>query len=141
MSATRAPRAVSPGTIPLAVAVGALALAPTLVRPDAHGPVLCPLRRVTGVWCPTCGMTRAMGWMAHLDLDQALKYHPFAPVLLLQAVLVAGLWLVLRRSRRDGPVWPAGWTIVGRAAVAANAAVLLIVWVVRLRAGSFDDLG
>jgi len=119
---------------PLALVVGAALLAPTLLRPGAHGPVLCPLRRVTGVWCPTCGMTRALGWLAHGNLGESLRYHPLAAVVLIEGLLVSGVWWYRRQRRRDDPSW------LHRLLV-ANALLVLVVWVVRLKSGSFDDLG
>jgi hypothetical protein len=128
---------------PLALLAGAALLAPTLLRPDGHGPVLCPFRRITGVWCPGCGMTRAFGWLAHGDLHQSLRYHPLAPLLLIEAVVGAAFLFFRRRAHRDDPSWrplrfegPAA-----RGLLAANALLVLVVWVVRLKMGSFDDLG
>ena len=38
--------------------------------------ITCPIRFVTGISCPGCGMTRA--WLSLLkgDLEQAFHYHP-----------------------------------------------------------------
>ena len=123
---------------PLAVLAGAALLAPTLLRPGAHGPVLCPLRRITGVWCPTCGMTRAVGWLVHGDLHQSWRYHPLAPVLLLEGAVVAAFLLYRHSRQRDEPGWVAS---ILRAALVANALLVLVVWAIRLKSGSFDDLG
>jgi hypothetical protein len=120
------------------MAAGALLLAPTLIRPGAHGPVLCPLRRATGVWCPTCGMTRALGWMAHGDLHAAVRLHPLAPVLLIEGIIVTIVWAARRRKRRDGVGWSPRWVAIGRALIVANAVLVLAVWVIRLKSGSFD---
>ncbi|MEO5838585.1 MAG: DUF2752 domain-containing protein [Acidimicrobiales bacterium] len=133
---------------PLGFLAGAVLLAPTLLRPDAGGPVLCPFRRVTGVWCPTCGMTRAVAWMAHGDLHQSLRYHPLAPLLLIEAVLGAAFLWYRHRAHRDDPAWvPFGFlrshspqTLL-RALIVANALLVLAVWVIRVKSGSFDDLG
>ena len=134
---------------PLVVLAGAALLAPTLLRPGAHGPVLCPMRRITGVWCPTCGMTRAVGWLAHGDLHQSLRYHPLAPLLLLEGAVVAAFLLYRHRTQRDdsrwvtarGPERPWAERAALRAALVANALLVLLVWVIRLKSGSFDDLG
>jgi hypothetical protein len=135
---------------PLALLAGAALLAPTLLRPDGHGPVLCPLRRITGVWCPGCGMTRAFGWLAHGDLHQSLRYHPLAPLLLIEGLIGVAFLLYRRRAHRDEPTW-LPFHLEGRpgrssasllqALLVANALLVLVVWVIRLKLGSFDDLG
>ena len=127
---------------PLAALAGAALLAPTVLRPGAHGPVLCPMRRVTGVWCPTCGMTRAVGWLAHGDLHESLRYHPLAPLLLIEGAVVAAILVYRHRTRRDDPSSPPfGADRFLRPALVANALLVLVVWAVRLKSGSFDDLG
>jgi hypothetical protein len=123
---------------PLVAVAGAALLAPTLLRPWSDGPVVCPLRRVTGVWCPTCGMTRALGWLAHGDFHESLRYHPLAPVLVIEIVLVGAFWLY---QRRHDPSWAARSPAVFRGLLVANALLALVVWVVRLKLGSFDHLG
>ena len=49
----------------------------------------CPIRAVTGVICPSCGMSRA--WLAalRLDLEAAFFYHPMFWIV----PVVAVLWL------------------------------------------------
>ena len=144
---------------PLALLAGAALLAPTLLRPDGHGPVLCPLRRIAGVWCPGCGMTRAFGWLAHGDLHQSVRYHPLAPLLLIEG-LIGAAFLFYRHAHRDDPTrlplhlkgrleLPSAEAVgherpferALRSLLVANALLVLVVWVVRLKLGSFDDLG
>ena len=36
----------------------------------------CPIRYMTGISCPGCGMTRAVGCLIHNDIPMALHYHP-----------------------------------------------------------------
>lgn len=36
----------------------------------------CPIKMVTGISCPGCGITRAWNCLLHLDLDGAFFYHP-----------------------------------------------------------------
>ena len=42
----------------------------------------CPIKHVTGMSCPGCGMTRAWGAVLRLDFSKAWAYHPlwFLPV-------------------------------------------------------------
>ena len=52
----------------------------------------CLLRDLTGIPCPTCGMTRSFMAVARGDLGQAIDYHLFGPALFL-LLLVAVLHL------------------------------------------------
>ena len=129
---------------PLAFLAGAALLAPTLLRPAGHGPVLCPFRRVTGVWCPGCGMTRAFGWLAHGDVHQSLRYHPLAPLFVVEGVIGAAFLLYRHRAHRDDPTRQPGLlqsSALVNGVLVANGLLLLVVWVIRLKLGSFDDLG
>jgi hypothetical protein len=56
-------------------------------------PVLCPFRRVTGLLCPGCGLTRATLHLLHGRVRTALDYHPLAP-----ALLLAGIVALLRQT-------------------------------------------
>ena len=63
----------------------------------------CPLRTVTGIPCPLCGMTRGVTAAVHGQLGRALELNPASIVLVLLAVLV----LVTPRlpQRIAIPVW------------------------------------
>ena len=52
-----------------------------------HPTLLCPLRTVTGVPCPLCGMTTSVEATIHLRLGDAVAATP-AGVLLVIAVIV-----------------------------------------------------
>lgn len=92
------------------------ALVPTEVA--EHGPVLCPLRRWTGLLCPGCGLTRSLSSLLHGDVLGALVFHP-------GGLLVAAVLLVWAVGRRDA--WaPRSWTTTpGRRAALA---LLGVVW-------------
>ncbi len=51
--------------------------------------ITCPIKYVTGISCPGCGMTRAYICLFHLDFAGAFYYHPlfFMPPLVLLAYL------------------------------------------------------
>lgn len=85
-------------------------------------------------------MTRAIGWMAHLDFEQAVRLHPLAPLVVVETVVAALVWLVLRRHP-NGPSLSSRWMSIGRIALVVNAVIFVAVWVIRLQMGSFDDLG
>jgi hypothetical protein len=97
-------------------------------------------------------MTRSFGWLAHGDLHQSLRYHPLAPLLLIEGVIGAAYLLCRRRAHRGDPP-PLPFHLEGRperpfserialpGVLVANALLVLVVWVIRLKLGSFDDLG
>mgnify|MGYP001125114515 CR=1 FL=1 len=53
------------------------------------GPVLCPVRRVTGLPCPACGLTRSWAAALHGRPAASLRFHPLGMVLLAGAVAYA----------------------------------------------------
>ena len=57
----------------------------------------CPFFRVTGIPCPGCGLTRAVILLLKGDLQASLRFHAFAPLVLLTAVALI-LVLLLPRS-------------------------------------------
>ncbi|WP_408897511.1 DUF2752 domain-containing protein [Nocardioides sp. R1-1] len=104
METTRSP-ARRPTTTEVVAAVGVVALGASVVLSPAHiedGPVLCPFRRLTGLPCPGCGLTRSWVYLAHGWWRESFLAHPFGP--LLASVVVALAVAVLRaRVRRGAP--------------------------------------
>jgi hypothetical protein len=79
-----------PRLLALALLAGSLLL-PFLAFDWVTSPqslVLCPLRAVTGIPCPSCGLTRALAHLERGHLAQALKFHPFSPLILLLALVL-----------------------------------------------------
>jgi len=71
----------------------ALVAAVRLCVPDrAGGVVLCPLKRLAGLPCPTCGATRGVLSALGGDLSAAIAYNP----LVFSAILVVSAALALR---------------------------------------------
>jgi len=115
-----------------AAVVGAAGIAvAALVSPDViqNGPVLCPFRRVTGLPCPACGLTRSWVQFAHLNVDDAFAAHPFGPVtfLVVAALVVA---VVLRRVRGHAALDLS--RIARHPATLAMAAIWIVVAVARM---------
>jgi len=78
----------------------------------------CPLRAVTGVPCPGCGMTRALLLLVQLRFEAAWVAHPAAPGVV-AAMLVWG-------------IRPPRWSPRLRDGLAAAAlAALLGLWIAR----------
>jgi len=57
----------------------------------------CPFFRITGIPCPGCGLTRAVILLLKGEVQASLRFHAFAPILLLTAVSLI-LVLLLPRS-------------------------------------------
>ena len=82
------------GAPPLGAIFGGLGLlaaaAVGLLRLDRIPLTLCVFKGLTGLPCPTCGSTRALGRLVALDFAGALAMNPFTTLV---AALVAG-WAV-----------------------------------------------
>lgn len=102
--AGRAPRPRPLAAAELVVAGGLAAFATAaVVSPAAagSGPVICPFRRLAGLACPACGLTRSWVDLAHGDVVGSVQQNPFGPVLL--AGVLALLVLVVRARREHAP--------------------------------------
>lgn len=109
--------------------VAAIVLA--TINPSDSSPTICGFARCTGVACPGCGMTRAAGQLVRGNVVEALRYHP---LILLIAAEMLGAWTIWMAHRAGWIRWRhRRWVDV---AIGATAALLLIVWIVRLATGS-----
>jgi hypothetical protein len=122
------------GGLPLGAvfgAVGAAAAAAVFVLGLDRLPfLLCVFKATTGLPCLTCGSTRALGRLVHLDFAGAVVMNPLAVAggLLIAAWAVADLGLLARGralSVRLGPSLARGLRILAWAVVLANWAYLV----------------
>jgi hypothetical protein len=60
----------------------------TLPLLPGHPGIACPLRALTGVPCPLCGMTTSVEDTLHLDLHAALAANPAGVAAVLGAIAV-----------------------------------------------------
>jgi hypothetical protein len=101
---------------------------------DPRGSI-CLFRRVSGVPCPGCGMTRAFAHLAKGEWREAARDHPLsflvAPELAL-AWLAWGLSLAGRRVSAAGGI--GGHRLEG--VLLANAGLLVALWLGRLATGT-----
>ncbi|MCE9589196.1 MAG: DUF2752 domain-containing protein [Planctomycetes bacterium] len=92
------------------------------------GPVLCPLRALTGVDCPGCGLTRSFCAMAHGHLAQAASFHWLGPLFF--ACAVAAIPLLLIEAGRKRRIEWFHRLLFSRRVAYAVAAVLVLHWAV-----------
>jgi hypothetical protein len=96
-----------------------------------QGLTLCPIRLLTGMPCPGCGMGHALVFALRGDFTASWHFHPLGiPLLLLWTAWLG--WGLLNLSR--GREFSAGFLPVLRRPAASWAALLLVfsVYAVRL---------
>ena len=107
-AASAGPRALAlrgrPGASPLGAIFGGIGLAAAAavwaLGLDRIPLTLCVFKGLTGLPCPTCGSTRALGRLFALDLAGALAMNPFTTLLALVLAAWALTDLVLLPFRR-----------------------------------------
>jgi hypothetical protein len=62
----------------------------------------CPLRTVTGIPCPFCGMTRGVTALLHGHVSAAFTYNPGAFLIFAMAIVLLIAW---RWQRVRIPMW------------------------------------
>jgi hypothetical protein len=83
-------------------AAGMLGIAAVWPLSPVHPPSVCPLRSLTGIPCPFCGMTRAVVAAVHGHLATSLRFSPGGIVVV---VLAIALLLGWRVERVRYPTW------------------------------------
>jgi len=106
------------------VAVGAVAAGVALGTGVVAIP--CWFHALTGLDCPFCGGSRAIGALLRGDLPAALGYNAFAVLVLLPAAAIAIVLLGRRELGRPIPAWR-----VLRMALVALGVLAVAWWVVR----------
>lgn len=112
----------------LVIIAGLLVLARTGLADRA--PVLCPLRRATGMPCGSCGLTRAAAAITRGEFAAAMHLHLASIPLTIIAAAWIGLLVVQVAIAR--PVIANSWRLAGRPFVWAVLALILLGWMVNL---------
>jgi len=76
---------------------------------------ICMLRRMTGMPCPTCGVTRSFRALGQGALAAAVRFHPLGPVYfaMLAVVMVRSAGIAVRGRRwLDGTARVLVWSLV-----------------------------
>jgi hypothetical protein len=90
---------------------------------------LCLMRRLTGLPCPTCGMTRSFCAMGRGEVGEAFALQPLGPVLYVVFAVVMFRSAVIAIRGRPRMDWVARALIVSIPLLAGAAAV---AWCVRM---------
>jgi hypothetical protein len=68
---------------------------------NCNSPLFCPIKALTGIPCPGCGMTRGFMAIASGNLREAIGYNLFSPILFLGfALTVIHLFLEIVSRRK-----------------------------------------
>jgi hypothetical protein len=84
-----------------AAMLGIAAIRPALPDAVPLGPP-CPLRTLTGIPCPFCGMTRGVVALVHGHVSTAFSFNPGAFLIVAMALVLLVAW---RWQRVRIPVW------------------------------------
>ncbi len=91
----------------------------------------CPIRALTGVPCPGCGLTHAVLQILQGDVISSLQTHAFAPVALLApGVMLAAL--VLPERYRQGVISIVSNLEVRGGLTSLILSALMLYWAIRL---------
>lgn len=80
----------------IAFPLAGLAVAWFFWKMDPSGPeagvfhLFCPFNKLTGLYCPGCGMTRAAHELTHLNILAGIRYNPLVVLLIGPTVAVMG---------------------------------------------------
>ena len=117
----------------LAAALGA----GLIVQPPAGGadapltifgfalPGVCSFRRLTGIPCAGCGLTRSVVLLLHGRLADSLAAHPFGPIVMALALLQ--IPPRLSRALGRGEAWTGRWDRLW-AVAAVLTLILMLAW-------------
>jgi hypothetical protein len=109
----------------------AMLVAGTFVNPARPLPIdLCLWHRLTGLGCPTCGLTRAVCHALQGDWGASLAFHP-AGILVAVSVLGWVTWMSLEVWKGQ-MLWVTGRKTLARLAGAAILVISLASWIARV---------
>jgi len=94
-----------------------------------EGTSVCLLKRLTGMPCMTCGMTRSFCAIGRGEFPEALRLHPLGPVLyvLFAVVMIRAAWMAI-----SGRAWLDRTARVFLWSIPVLIAVAIVIWAVRL---------
>lgn len=100
--------------------------------PEAASFSVCLSRRLLGLPCPGCGMTRAFAHLAKGEWRAGLAAHPYSPWLAAELALLWPAWGAAVAGWLPRRIWPGALAPL----FAANLALLVALWMGRLAVGA-----
>ena len=102
----------------------------TIPLTDIPMPGLCTFKRMTGLDCPGCGLTRSFISLGHGDVLQAWAYNPAGPLMYAVVLFqipyrVLQLWRISHGQRELRLEWWGGFVM------AIVGGLVLLQWVIR----------
>lgn len=70
-----------------AVLLLGILLSSVLVDPESANILSCRFKELTGLSCPTCGLSRSFYAFANFEFADSLIFHPFGPVFFIFGVI------------------------------------------------------
>ncbi len=87
--------------------------------------IICPLRRFTGIPCPTCGGTRAFVSLATLHPLEALAFNPLVTI----GLVIGPIWAIRRKTRGLRLLdWHPAWQVLALLGVLVTANWAYLLW-------------
>ncbi len=90
----------------------------------------CLFLTLTGLPCPSCGLTTSLAWTMRGNLGAAFRAHPFGPILLI--LFAWASLLSLLRWRGFGSPFGEFFKRIGNKGIYAGIFLFLGVWIIRL---------
>jgi hypothetical protein len=113
-------------------------LAARILTPAAGGAKLrgvwlpsCPLRALTGIPCPLCGITTGCAWLAHGDLSHAWRSNILSPLLMFTSVGL-GIYVIAVRMAAGRVIHLDSWERSRKALWILACCAVVASWIVNL---------
>ena len=114
----------------LAAVFLAVILFPFLINPSPAGIITCKFHQITGHSCPTCGMTRSLVALTHLNLKEAFRYHLFGP--LVYVIFLVSFIALLTEVITGRKIGVAIKPLTIRIIIGIFFSLWIIFWIIRL---------
>ncbi len=92
----------------------------------------CPIKFLTGVSCPGCGMTRAFKALAHMKVSDAFNFHPLWPIPIMWTVVWGIKNYYTKRDDLQKDILVSRWKMIYRLFCYVSILAFIVTYFVRL---------